>query len=607
MASYIFSFSKISTSSRMALHLCIFLLDAFIILGCVNFFIIRSKFGWVFIGFSAFVLLLHVDYLYARLHYFQGIMGNPVSLKIYIVIAQYFIVFVFLLSRMIRGKSDFKWFDGRKYDFILLGLPCTPLITYYSHNLEFFTTTSAMIYFVILIVIPIGFFLVLQLIQNMFNMVKIAAPMISSFFFVYYSRPIYTSLSKTPIENSGFHQLSILFITTAVIVFVYLKARRALLIFVAVLFVISITNSCVIVNREKAINSSIAVDRPVSANCEKKLPHYLASIPRQRPDIYLLIYDAYANQKMMYYYGIDNNAQTNYLKTIGFKIYDDTYALGLGTIDNMSRVLDMDNLPKNAIGENNTVNAFLKRAGYKTHLVLYPYILGYLPIFAADYVYPPFFSRNGVSAVFKGIAGGEFKSTLVFLDTNYKDWLRAKREVISSVTDHPKFLYAHSHLPGHSQNSGRCREDETALYFERLQQANHEMRRDISEIIATNRDVIIVIAGDHGPYLTADCSFMEEHKESDIAAVDLADRYGMFLSIKWPDQSYREYDQISILQDVFFSVFSYMLKDEKVLDHKLIKKTVGGGKVLRSGAIKDGIVNIGKDKGKMLYDSIPKK
>jgi len=589
----------------MALHLSIFLLDALIILGCVHFFIIRSKFGWVFIGFSAFVLLLHVDYLYARLHYFQGIMGNPVSIKIYIVIAQYFILFVFLLSRMIRGNSDFKWFDGRKSDFILLGLPCTPLITYYSHNLDFFNAISTILFFVTLLVIPLVFFLVIQLIQNRFNMAKIAAPMISSFSFVYYLMPMYSSFSKTPIENNGLHHLLILFITTAVIVFVYLKARRALLIFVAVLFVISITNSCVIINREKAVNGSIAVDRPVSENCDKKMPFYLATIPRRRPDIYLLVYDAYANGKMMYYYGIDNNAQMKYLRTNGFKIYDDTYTLHFGSIDNMSRVLDMDNPPKNAIGGNNTVNAFLQSAGYKTHLVLASYLLGNLPAFAADYVFPPFSYITGVNAVYKGIAGGEFKSRLVFSATNYNDWLKAKREVISSASDHPKFLYAHSPLPFHSQNSGRCREDETALYFERLQQANYEMRGDISEIIASNRDAIIIIAGDGGPYLTADCSFMEEYKESDITAVDLADRYGIFLAIKWPGQSYREYDQISILQDVFFSVFAYMLEDERVFEHRLVRKTKGGGKVLRSGAIEDGIVNFGKDKGKMLYDSIP--
>ena len=65
-----------------------------------------------------------------------------------------------------------------------------------------------------------------------------------------------------------------------------------------------------------------------------------------------------------------------------------------------------------------------------------------------------------------------------------------------------------------------------------MARANEEMRHDIDEILETARDAIIVVAGDHGPYLTGDCAERRPGRSSEVTGDELVDRYGLLPAVR---------------------------------------------------------------------------
>src|SRR5690606_14420676 len=107
-----------------------------------------------------------------------------------------------------------------------------------------------------------------------------------------------------------------------------------------------------------------------------------------------------------------------------------------------------------------------------------------------------------VNRLINGILMGEFRFDLGFAQASRADFVDTKQRIFEGDSTDPRFIYMHSGLPGHSQFSGACRADETEQYAERLELANNEMREDIQRITEHDPAGIIIVAGDHGPYLT---------------------------------------------------------------------------------------------------------
>jgi hypothetical protein len=320
---------------------------------------------------------------------------------------------------------------------------------------------------------------------------------------------------------------------------------------------------------------------------------------KKRPDVYVLIYDGYASRAMLERYGIDNDSIVQYLRGNNFAFYEHVYSLFMASLGSMSSMMDMRAPTLASIGGSNTANTFFKEQGYRSFLVLNSYLLNGADRILPDFVFPRMTYRSGLSALYRGIGGGEFKSEIVFQDSDRDEWLSVKRQVLAERSRQPKMLYAHSGVPGHSQNSGRCLEDERHQYKTRLTIANEEIRGDVEAILSTKRDAIIVVAGDHGPFLTGDCLYMTRYREDDFSAEHLADRYGTRLAIRWPDGAFVAYDSISTIQDVLISISAYLLEDASVLQYRPSAETFGYGGI-PDGAVKNGIVMIGKDRGQRL-------
>ena len=149
----------------------------------------------------------------------------------------------------------------------------------------------------------------------------------------------------------------------------------------------------------------------------------------------------------------------------------------------------------------------------------------------------------------------------------------------------------HSNIPGHSQNSGVCEYDEIGKYSIKLDKANIEMKKDVETIIDNDPSSIIIIAGDHGPSLTKNCFKLEKggYQISEISRLDIQDRFGTFLAIRWPDDEYEQFDEIVVIQDLFPAIFAYLYQDENFLDARIESSTLSSLAIVENGIIYGGI------------------
>lgn len=333
--------------------------------------------------------------------------------------------------------------------------------------------------------------------------------------------------------------------------------------------------------------------------------------PLRTPGIYLLVYDAYVANETLRQYGIQNQLQEQYLTGRGFTLYPHTYSVGADSLRSMNRVLEAELLfqdrLRRGVSGNGAVHHLLKASGYETYGVFHNdyFFQGNIRSgYAHSYpVAPPDMGR----VLLKAILMGEFRFDLEFeaddsvTSAARQEFTDRKRCALTNACPGPKFVYAHTPEPGHSQNSGRCRTNEIALYAGRLDAANAEMREDIETVLRSDPRAIIIVAGDHGPYLTKNClRTWKNYDLSDIVRLDIQDRYGTFLAIRWPDADYTGYDRITVLQDVFVSVLAYLYGDKRLLDARVPPVTCEPW--VTSGAfVTNGVISGGRDDGTPLF------
>jgi hypothetical protein len=127
------------------------------------------------------------------------------------------------------------------------------------------------------------------------------------------------------------------------------------------------------------------------------------------------------------------------------------------------------------------------------------------------------------------------------------------------------------------------------------------MRQDLALILEHDPEAIVIISGDHGPYLTKNCYITgNEYDISEITRLDIQDRYGTFLAIKWPSADFEAYDEITVLQDLFPVIFAYMYEDQGLLRSKVEPITSDEIRI-SSAKVSNGIIVGGVDDGEPLF------
>lgn len=339
----------------------------------------------------------------------------------------------------------------------------------------------------------------------------------------------------------------------------------------------------------------------------KLLAEVEGKTPRTTPNIYLLVYDAYVPNETMLAYGIDNSTQENYLSEQGFKLYPHTYSIGSATLESMSKVLNASTEyygeHRRAASGDGVVQKALKDIGYETYGLFYSDYMfrGYGESYGYSY---PENSTPAYVQLLKGILIGEFRFNIEdvgFRIDDRDEFVETKQDIFANPPGGQIFIYMHTNLPAHSQNSGACLADETERFEERLKKANLEMRADLSLILQNDPDAIIIVAGDHGPYLTKNCSQLTDvYDISEVSRLDIQDRHGTFLAIRWPSGDFVEYDDIVVLQDLFPAVFAYLYQDETILDAKIIPFIPIPNRI-SDASVDHGIIQGGVDDGEPLF------
>jgi hypothetical protein len=330
--------------------------------------------------------------------------------------------------------------------------------------------------------------------------------------------------------------------------------------------------------------------------------------PVVTPNIYLLIYDAYVSNETMLQYGIDNSHQEDYLREQRFEFYPHTYSIASSTLGTMSTVLNASTEyygnKRRAVSGDGISHKILRDLGYETY-----------GLFFSDYMFRGYgehydhsFPGHNIPPyiqLLKVIFIGEFRFDLGGETVSREQFVEAKQSIFESISGDRVFIYMHTNVPAHSQTSGACLPDEVGLFEKRLETANIEMRQDLDLIIKNDPRAIVVVAGDHGPYLTKNCTATTYvYDISEISRLDIQDRYGTFLAIRWPAGDFAAYDDITVLQDVFPSVFAYMYEDATILESG-ITPNIPIPNMISEAWVGDGLIKGGINDGQPLFLSEP--
>lgn len=482
----------------------------------------------------------------------------------------------------------------------LVLLPLTPVMQYILNNREILSFTNALYVFFIFATLTLVFVLLIPALVGRFTSSRILMLFGAAYMFSL------TYMAKLSREFT-WHEVGSLKIQMAVFLGVFLLAWLFFSIKYEKLLYFLIIASFLSTSLTPFFVKDTVSNTNLEENDNNLVKLVASDKPVITPNIYLLIYDAYVSNATMLSYGIDNQDQEQYLDDLGFKIYPQTYSIGCHSIGTMSRVLNASpnyygNSRKGVSGDG-VVQNLLKGFGYDTYGIFTADFFFRGTTSYYDYSFPSYGSPANI--LIESIFTGEFRFDIGFDVVPKEQFLEVKDNLFSSVDEIPRFIYMHTKEPGHSQNSGTCLPNETELYYERLKEANLEMNQDLQTILKKDPGAIIIVAGDHGPYLTKNCTYTSfSYNISEISRIDIQDRYGTFLAIKWPSQDYEQYDDIVVLQDVFPAIFAYLFQNQKILDAKVGTMTLDDYDsffAISEATVVDGIINGGINDGEPLF------
>ena len=491
----------------------------------------------------------------------------------------------------------------RPLDFILILLPLAPVVQYILNNQDVLSPLGSLYVLAVFAVFSVLFIAVIPTVLGAVGSTKTLMLLGVAFAFAI------TNMSSLSARQAWFQEGSLL-IQLAVLGGVFAAgrllysnhvSRKFMYVFVVIFFVSGMVLQFGPGDSGKATPADIYRDNELAQLVGSRRPS-------SAPNIYLLVYESYVTNETMLAYGIDNSAQEEYLEQVGFRLYPHTYSIAGATISTMSRVLnactEYYGHQRSGTSGAGAVQNLLKRFGYETY-----------GIFSSDYMFRGIGSSynfsfpmvvavpSAQSPLVAAILMGEFRFDvdLEFDAPSRQDFLEEKASTFAHVPDAPRFIYVHDPFPGHSQNSGVCLPNETELYEAGLLEANRRMRQDVEALLNNDPTAIIIVAGDHGPYLTKNCTSTGRHYDmSEVSRLDIQDRYGTFLAIKWPDESFSRYDDITVLQDLFPAIFAYLFEDDGLLMAKVEPNTLEHSRI--SGAqVKNGIIYGGINDGEPLF------
>ena len=494
--------------------------------------------------------------------------------------------------------------NGRTSDLIFLLLPLTAVVQFIINNREILPALDSLLVLGFFLILICVYIYVIPILFGIFSSTRTLMVIGLAFMITIINMALLSDYFGW-LEN-GSLKIQWIFLGATLIVswiVVHIKDKKFLSLLILFFF---IANSSVQLLRKNTGGQSTSI--PGGAITLQQMAE--EKRPVTTPDIYLLVYDSYANGETMLAYGIDNSPQEEYLSEQGFVLYPRTYSIGGLTLTSMSRVLNASTefygSARKAVSGDGIVQNALHDLGYTTYGIFQTDYMFQGIGSSYDIFYPPLEEQSN-QLLISAILIGEFRFDFSYHEQTYSEFLDTKHNIFADISDDQIFIYSHTELPNHSQNSGKCLPDETEKYADRLSRANEEMQQDIGMIIKNDPEAIIIIASDHGPYLTKNCHSTSgpygNYDISEISRLDIQDRFGTFLAIKWPTNEYEKYDDITVLQDLFPVIFAYLYDDAEFLNLKVSPEISDPIETRRiSGAsVKNGIIIGGINDGEALF------
>ncbi len=526
-----------------------------------------------------------------------------VALVIFIVIYPLiYLIFIHIKSKEIQLTHTISRVTGN--DLILLLLPLAPVLQYLINNSENVSFVPSLLVIAFFLLCSTLFIFLIPALFGFIGSTRVLIPGAAVFTFSLTSMSSLSRQFDWSIAGEFFIQFLFFIAVFFVVLMLFnLHTKKALSLFVLANIAFS--------SLSPILSNGITKIYPKNSSSYEENQLFTQVNGRHQPDfkpnIYLLVFEAYVPNETMLSYGIDNHTQEDYLEDKGFRLYPATYSVGSPTLESMSRVFNVSTEfygdQRRAIAGDGVVQNIVKQYGYVTYGVFPHYYMfrGFGSRY--DYSFPDLKERNFSSEeiMIISILMGEFDPILEAEKVTYDQYIQAKHNSLNDSVENLVFLYSHSYFPGHAEPTGSCRPNEIEIYQKFLSNANEEMSQDIEQILSNDPHALIIIAGDHGPYLTKTCfRTPEDYGISEITRLDIQDRFGTFLAIRWPTDDFEPYDEITVLQDVFPAVFAYLYQDTSILDSRIEPEIISTERI--SGAtVKDGIIYGGVDDGEPLF------
>ncbi len=496
-----------------------------------------------------------------------------------------------------------KFYLPKLKDIILLAFPMSPVIDYAIINSEYLNTFGLLYLLTVTLVFTFFFCIIFPYFFSYFGSFHILMISGLSLTFTVLNLPKIASEPNSHIFDSQFVTQGAYLIISFIVIYLLYVLNRTVTYFFAIIFIFS--GAALNIYNYKIKNPKITLDQ----NKITEFLNYKHNKIVKKKNIYILVYESYPNEETLNHYGIDNSYQIDFLKQNGFKIYDGIYSVTASSLPSISRILELNGILSNHdrhyVSGNALVPEIFKKNGYKTiGLFPSPYFFGGKSKISWDKYHPKDdISKIGGKTLVKSIFQGEFKFDIFDNDYEYTNYLKLKNKYLTSKEKNI-FFFTHNIYPGHSTNIGKCSPNENHRFQKRLKKANLEMKKDILDIKEKDQNSIIVLVGDHGPYLTKNCFNLLHYDISEIDKYDVQDRYGAFLSIFWPEDISKNENNIQITQDIFPSILSKITNNKKLFDKlKLERKLYDrSNNILGGVSVKNGRIVGGKDDKKALFN-----
>lgn len=473
-----------------------------------------------------------------------------------------------------------------------------PAQHYISNNFDAFTIETIVKFILIALLPPLLAFSILcfyvrPLISSRMNyLINLSAAVI---IFVIYMRPLADGISTYFAQATGFqvHDVYTFLIIGIVLFYLGIRFQKLVTKFLALILLMMTGNF----GYSYYAYSNIRTDT-LSADINNQLAL------EKKPSIYIIVADGYLNSEGLRLKGLEKYSVGPDLYNRGFNIYEDAYSNYKPSFPSLISFLNVDHHlysfdpdPHIVTSGKNRLFSTLHSNGYKT-IVAHPGDFFLRGKCNSDLCYP---SPN----IF-GEMGFILAETIFyqknFINRTNVDKAQYEKEFygILENTISPTVVYSHVLRPGHSPRDCKNYSRAFRKYETGLKEANKWIGNTVNKIEQIDDRAIIIILGDHGAFLSNNCTW----DKPDVTSKEtIVDNLGILMAVKWPEDYDNRYDKsIHTLMDLSWYLLQYLSdsglnQNQKPQSVSYLKSRNKIYKVTQDGLVIDGpksSINSGK-------------